>query len=209
LSNALTDATTTSQPIYMPPFQYDIPSGDGVKTVLRWWQLEIVPITGNSGNVEYLLVTTNNITEEVLQQQVIEDGKLREQNLHEEIHSINEELAAANDELKYINDDLVESQENLTKLNKELEQRVVRRTRELVASNIRLKSVFEQSPLGFYVLTGPELAIELVNDHMLKLWNKSRDIIGKAYTMVRPESNSFITTLKKFTALAPLSRQMR
>ncbi|WP_158795489.1 ATP-binding protein [Pedobacter sp. L105] len=197
LLTALVKATETNQTVHMPPFHYDIPAADGTGIVLSWWQLEIVPVTGNDGKPEYLLLTTNNITEEILKQQSIEEAKVREHHLNEEILTINEELMTANEELLTSNEDLLEAQEKLTLLNKELEQRVVRRTRELVASNLKLKNIFEQSPLGFYVLTGPDLIIDLVNDHMLKLWNKSRDIIGKPYILVRPEANSFINTLKE------------
>ena len=197
LLDALIKASLTNETVTTPPFQYDILNEDGAETILSWWQLEIIPVSDREGNLQYLLTTTYNITADKLREQSINEGKLREQNLNEEIVSINEELAATNEELSEVNEDLLESQENLIKLNKELEVRVNKRTRELVASNIRLKSIFEQSPLGFYVLNGPELIIELANDYMLKLWNTSREVIGKPYSTVRAEPNSFLSVLNE------------
>ena len=99
-----------------------------------------------------------------------------------------EELQATNEELQL-------TQEKLNDLNNQLEHLVLARTHDLTVSEGRLRSVFEQSPLAFCILSGPDLIVELANDNMLKLWSAGKEIIGLPHAKARPQpENSPIFT---------------
>jgi two-component system sensor histidine kinase VicK len=68
LENALTESQLTNKTVLMPPFRYDMGSPDGKKMVEKWWQLEIMPVGGDGSTPDYLLTTTNEITEQVLRE---------------------------------------------------------------------------------------------------------------------------------------------
>jgi two-component system sensor histidine kinase VicK len=68
LENALTESQLTNKTVLMPPFRYDMGSPDGKKMVEKWWQLEIMPVGGDESTPDYLLTTTNEITEQVLRE---------------------------------------------------------------------------------------------------------------------------------------------
>ncbi len=50
-------------------------------------------------------------------------------------------------------------------------------------------NIIEQSPVAMALLKGPNLLIEIVNNHMLSLIDKSHSIIGKSITEAIPELN--------------------
>ena len=131
LLNALTRAIETKSAVQMAPFCYTIPSADESTMEKSWWQLEIVPVEDTDGKVSYLLTTTNNITEQFLNLERIEEGRVREQQLDEELASINEELAASNEELMSTVEELRQSQEELMTVNDRLEETVIIRTKAL------------------------------------------------------------------------------
>ncbi|RZK80745.1 MAG: PAS domain S-box protein [Pedobacter sp.] len=131
LTEAFQKAIEIKEPVSRPPFSYDIADANGNMTT-QWWQMEIAPIAGQEGTVEYLLITTNNITEK--------------------------------------------------------RATVSERTSMLLKSEARLRSIFEQAPLAFCILTGEELIIELANDHMLKIWGKREEVIGLPYLLVIEDS---------------------
>ena len=100
---------------------------------------------------------------------------------------LNEELAAYNEELIVSNEELQRSQMQLQTLNDELEQRVNRRTQALAESEARFRNLVKHAPVAIIVLSGADMRMELANDKMLQLWNKTPDIIGKPLLEARPK----------------------
>ncbi|WP_207535586.1 ATP-binding protein [Desertivirga arenae] len=105
LRDALTEAQTTNKTVLMPPFRYDMSSRYDEGMEEKWWQLEIMPVGGNSPQPEFLLATTLDITEQVLKQRAIENRgenlvKLNTE-LEETVSDRNKELQAS--ELKFRN----------------------------------------------------------------------------------------------------------
>jgi len=131
LSNALTQAVITNSAVQMPPFHYDILSNDGNWIEKNWWQLEILPVEGHDGKVAYLLTTTYNVTEQIINKQLVNESREREQQLDEELAAINEELAASNEELVVTVEELRQAQEELLVVNERLEETVAIRTKAL------------------------------------------------------------------------------
>jgi PAS domain S-box-containing protein len=68
----------------------------------------------------------------------------REQTLNEELSATNEELSASNEELQAINEELQQAQESLARLNDELEDKVILRTKALSDSEARAQSLNEE-----------------------------------------------------------------
>lgn len=184
LMNALMEAVEHNRRVNIPSFRYDIPSVDMSRLEINWWQIEIIPVSAiGIGRPDYLLLTINNTTGPTLSNQVIEAGLQRERVL-------NEELAAANEELTTINEELIHSKAELQELNNELEQRVVRRTKDLTESENRFRNLVQQAPVGIAIYSGPQLIIELANDKILEVWgHTAAEVIGKPLLTGRPELN--------------------
>lgn len=94
-------------------------------------------------------------------------------------HSLAEfniEIEATNEELNKTNDKLGKSYDLTVLLNKNLEK-----------SEQRLKSFISKAPIAFGILTGRELAIEVANDMILKIWGKTTSVIGKPLAIALPE----------------------
>lgn len=196
---ALNETITSKGVVKLDAVRYDIPGADGGKIEPSWWQAAYTPVKGPDNEVAYIMCTTYNITEQVINNELAVKSKQKE-------YSLNAELLAANAELLAMNVQLQQSQENLAKLNLELEERVANRTKALTKSEQRLRSIVEQAPLGLCVLKGRDLIIESANDIILKTWGKSTGVIGKSLAVVLPgleEQNFFKILDDVFTSGQP------
>lgn len=185
IQEALNQTIATKETVKLAAVRYDIPNADNTKTEQSWWQAEYIPIIGTNGEVEYVMVTTHNITGQIIGRKALKRAKQQKLVLQRE-QALNEELAIANKALK-------QSQENLAKLNNELETRVASRTAELLAVQAeaetqrdRLKRFFMQAPAGICILDGPNLVFELINPPYQQLF-PSRDLLGKPLLQAIPE----------------------
>lgn len=187
LPEALTKAVINKEHVHMPPFHYDIPDENGDITN-SWWQLEITPVLENDNSVSYLLVTTNNITQQILNQQQIDEATRREQILHEELSAANEELTASNEELSATIEELSSAEESLNQLNRELEARVIRRTKSLSDTESSLRSLVMTAHYPLMILRGREWVIEIANQPLVDLWDKTiAEVTGKTLMEILPE----------------------
>ena len=48
-------------------------------------------------------------------------------------------------------------------------------------------NLFKQAHIGIVIFLGPELIIDLANDTLLKIWGKSKDVVGKPFLVALPE----------------------
>ena len=94
----------------------------------------------------------------------------------EELAAINEEMEATNEELHTANENVSKSYDLTVVLNKNLKN-----------SELRLKSFISKAPIAFGILTGKDLAIEVANDMILKIWGKDKKILGKPIEEALPE----------------------
>jgi PAS domain S-box-containing protein len=65
-------------------------------------------------------------------------------------------------------------------------EQVMSRNR-LEASEARFRNVIEEATVGTALFEGPRFQLTLVNDHMLKLWQRDRSIVGKELLDFMPE----------------------
>lgn len=194
LIKGLISAVETKQPISLPSFQYDVPSADLKTTKVSWWQSEIIPIIEND-EVQFLLVTTNNITDKILGKNALDESIEREHKLnialadtHEELAASNEELQANLENLLTTNEELTFSRKELQILNDELELRIEKRTQDLQSSRLLLQNIIQTTTVAMTLLKGRDLIIEHPNPPMIKIWQrKLENVVGKKITDVFPE----------------------
>ena len=194
LINGLISSLKTKQIISLSPFQYDVPSADLKSTELSWWQSEILPVTDND-EVQFLLVTTNNITEKILGKNALDESIERENKLNIALANSHEELAASNEELQTNLENLISTNEELTLsrkelqiLNDELELRIQKRTQDLQSSRLLLQNIIQTTNVAMTLLKGKDLIIEHPNPPMIKIWQrKLENVVGRRITDVFPE----------------------
>lgn len=164
--------------VKLPSYKYDIAGADGTTMQEVWWQVEYSPIIDDNDKVAFIMGTFKNITDEAMQRQ---ESKRREELLIKEIDASNKQLIESNEELK-------QSQVNLQNLYAGLEEQIRARTIELANSELKLRSIFEQSPSAFCLFKGRELIIEYANKFILAIWGKNAsDVLGKPLAVAIPE----------------------
>jgi len=142
------------------------------------WQLELIPVLNNEFPILHII---GIIYENSIQSDTEKTERLsREQNLNEELSTMLEEMEATNEELS-------QAQQALLSINQELEERVKERTKELQTSEARLKYMITEAPVGISVLHGKNHVLELANNKMLELLQKTSKIIGMPIIEAIPE----------------------
>ncbi|MBE9602219.1 ATP-binding protein [Pedobacter sp. MC2016-24] len=191
LSDALEKATDTNNPIEIPKLEMAASQSNGT---LTWYHIELLPVAETNEKPGYLIITTRDITQTILNQLELEEASYREQTLHEELAATNEELLASNEELSTTIEDLKQSRESLQELNDELEKRVMDRTAELMLAQVKLKekhalldTIINEVPAGICVFDGPEMKMEMANKKLLNLWKRDESIMGMPLIEIMPE----------------------
>ncbi len=156
---------------------------------LQWSYYDFVyrAIKNEQGETYCILHTATDVTERHFHKQAIDDGKLREQNLNEELSASNEELVSANEEIVATNEELSQSRQELLELNEKLEAKVDARTRELTDSEHNTRAIVESAPFPIGVYIGREMRIQLANKSIIDIFGKGPDVIGKRYADILPE----------------------
>jgi PAS domain S-box-containing protein len=156
-----------------------------------YFDFEYRPIFDAVGKVYCILHTATDVTERTLSQ-------IKQQNLAEELSSINEELYSANEELTASNEELTQSQKNLQKTYE-----------ELIESDARFRNMVKQAPVGMCIIAANDLLIQNVNDSFLELVGKQREgfenlplwqAVPEAADVYAPILNEVIRTGESFLA---------
>ncbi|MES2827974.1 MAG: ATP-binding protein [Bacteroidota bacterium] len=119
----------------------DLLVGGELKTF--YFDFEYRAVKDDSGKVICILHSAIDVTERVLNREVLDQAKEKEELLRRE-QILNEELAAANEELSATNEELQQTQENLAQLNNALEDRVAERIKDLQSSNEKYQALNEE-----------------------------------------------------------------
>jgi two-component system sensor histidine kinase VicK len=180
----------------LPLFKYEIFLPETGELETYYWSNLNEPVLNEQGQVAYLINSTANITEQIIQENALKEAFAqvealqREKVLYEELAATNEELESANEEITAINEELVEAQQILSNSNEELERKVIERTRSFVQSEARLRSILKQATAGIMICMDSSLIVESVNDAMLSIISKSAQIVGKPFFEALPELGS-------------------
>ncbi|RZK37701.1 MAG: PAS domain S-box protein [Pedobacter sp.] len=186
IQELLSQSILARKNLILPPYQLPLEIGNETE---KWVQPGCTPIANDlSGEITYLICALPDVTKEIRNKNKLKLSRLNEAELLKEQHLLNQDLADINRELGLTNQALRKSQESLSQINRELEDRILERTRKLESSESRFRSLFEQAPIGMCFLTGEDLLIELVNEPMLKIWDCSlKEIIGIPYKTASQE----------------------
>ncbi|GAB2943456.1 hypothetical protein GCM10027048_05130 [Hymenobacter coalescens] len=147
----------------------------------------IYQATRDVGNkVTGIVIVAHDVTEQV-------EARQQVQALNQELAAANEELQAANAEFWANNAELISTQQQLHRLNGQLEARVLERTDALQQARAeterqrqRLESLFMQAPAAICILEGPELVYRLVNPGYQQLF-PGRVLLGRPLLAALPE----------------------
>ena len=174
LAAALDQALADNKLIKMPIFRYDILSDETATVIQHWWQLEILPVARDGDRATYLLVTTHNVTNEMVYER-------REQEL-------NEELAASNEELTATLEDLQISHTQLENFSRELEERIAQGIKAIANSESSLRSLVMTAHYPLMILRGRDWIIEIANQPLVNLWDKTiEEVTGHKLMDILPE----------------------
>jgi PAS domain S-box-containing protein len=177
--DALNRAIASKEIVKLGAVRYDIPAADGTLTQ-SWWQAVYKPISAGDGRPSFVMCTIFNITDNIIGREALEQARIQQENLQRE-QALNEELAETNRVL-------IHTQQRLQQLNLELEDRIEARTRALTESEGKTRTILTQLPIPLIILRSGDFMIEMVNQPMLDLLQRSRDnLIGKTVLDILPE----------------------
>jgi len=188
LMQSLRDTLAQKAVVNTDTFRYDIPALDQSTREENWWQLEIIPVLSDTDEVTHLMLTIINVNQTRRVQETLWSHDKAVQDLNEELATTNEELSALNEDLSASNDDLIHSQNTLESLNLNLEERISDRVQALAESETTLKNLVMTVHHPLLLLRGREWVIEIANQKLVELWNKTLEgILGKRLMDVLPE----------------------
>lgn len=101
---ALINASEKNEKITLKEFKYSVPNPDGTLEP-QWWHIEIVPVSADTNQVDFLLFSTYNITEQLVnirEYKNREIGYLEQQERHTEIRQLNKKLEISESRAKYL-----------------------------------------------------------------------------------------------------------
>ncbi|WP_374165326.1 ATP-binding protein [Arcticibacter sp. MXS-1] len=181
LGTSLTKVLVTRMADEMPIVRYDLPDpGRANERRPRYWSTTNTPVPDENGNVSFIIHAITEVTEKVLAEKALLENK--------------EELSDAYHQLQTANESLLLTQGQLQKMNADLEERVEQRTIEWRKAQQssekqqqRLTALLDHLPAGLAILEGRNMVLELVNEGMLKLWDRDASIIGKELLDFMPE----------------------
>jgi PAS domain S-box-containing protein len=189
LTASLTAAMETKQLQRMPVQRYDVPvPGNEGKFVRRYWESINSPVFDDQGNLQYIIHTVINVTDKVLAEEGLAISKEKLIILNSKLAKANEEIQATVEELEASNEELVATQEDLQQANLLLEDRVARRTRALLESELSLRTLITTARNPLAILRGPEWVVEIANQSLADIWNRSiADVKGRRLMEILPE----------------------
>ena len=139
LMGGITQSIENKNLVKLPPFRFDILIKDGDRFEESWWQVEIMPII-ISETVDYLMVSSYNVTEKILDSHAVVRSQDKATKLSEELTVTNEALSATNEEM-------AASTEHMSQLKNreaELYDKMAVLNEELESANEELKASFEE-----------------------------------------------------------------
>lgn len=141
-----------------------------------YFDFEYQPIKDDQGITIAILHTTRDVSGRVTAWRQVAEKQNREEQLIAELRQTGSDMQDANTHLSAANHDLQVSNERVNRLNLRLQE-----------SETDFKRLVEQAPVAILVFRGPEMVIDLVNEAMLEILGKDKNIAGKPLLEGLPE----------------------
>lgn len=160
INASLQTVLRTKKPDYMHVQRYDVPDIDNPgKSIPRYWDPSHTPVLNKSGEISYIIQLANNVTDKILTERALLKSQLEQVETIGQIKALNEELLLTNIELR-------ETQQNLSFLNTQLEERVIQRTRELAESEHKIQQSYHEQQLLNEELAASNEEHEVTNEEL-------------------------------------------
>lgn len=151
----------TKQPHRMGVLRYDVQDPSNPEHFLeRYWESLNTPILTETGEVNYIIISVSDITDQVLIKQNLSNADKQLEITVEELTSVNEELQSSLEELS-------QSQESLATLNHELESRIASRTLALSQSEAKYKDLSDKLSASNEELAANNEELQAINEEVL------------------------------------------
>lgn len=138
INTSLQTVLKTKKPDRMPIQRYDVPDIDVPgKFIQRYWDPSHTPVLDADGNISYIIQLATNVTDKILAEVALIKTYQQQSENTAQIKALNEELFSTNVELR-------ETQQQLSLLNRHLEERVAKRTDELAQANEEQAAINEE-----------------------------------------------------------------
>lgn len=152
--------------------------------ITSYFDFEYRAIKNDVGDTNAILHTAKDVTEQLKALEMVELRNEKVTQLFNELSESNQNLSALYEEQQAANEELLATNEELG----EAQQSLFESNDKLAESELRLRSIFDQSPVGIAVLRGPNHVIEIVNQTILNIWGrKIEDVLNKPHKEARPE----------------------
>ena len=176
-----------------------------------YFDFEYRAILDKEGKTFCILHSATDVTERFLGIQATNEAREKTEALERE-QLLNEELATTNEELATTVEELRQSQYSLSELNNELESRVQKRTQALSESELRFRTMAENTDM-LIATNDTDGGIVYLNQAWLDFFGKSLDdILSIGWTnFVHPDDKEFTATsfLYAFEHQQPYSLEFR
>lgn len=160
INASLQTVLRTKKPDRMPVQRYDVPdTAQPGKFIQRYWDPSHTPVLDENGDISYIVQLATNVTDKIMAEQAVLKSYEEQMATTDRVHALNKELLAANTELR-------ETQQQLSLLNQNLEQRVKKRTRELSEAYERQAAVNEELSVTNEELRETQKRLEQANREM-------------------------------------------
>lgn len=163
----------------------DYPATLNVDGILQqfYFDFEYKAVLDAQGNTEFILHTAFEVTERKQSELRLEEKAKSEQQLIDDLSALNEEYLTTNEDLISKHDELFAANNDLLHARKEL----LTVNHSLTENEKRFKTLVEKSPVAMASLRGENFEVDIVNDAVLKIWNKDQSVIGLPLLQALPE----------------------
>jgi PAS domain S-box-containing protein len=182
IANSLVHVLVTKKPHQIPVVRFDTPDKNNPDdSEERYWQTSHKPILSPTGDIDYIIHFTQDVTELFESKKDIIENESELMSLNFNLAQANEEIQASNEELIAINSELADAQSNLQDLNLDLEERVKLRTEELDKKQKHLEFLLNAMPQQVWTAR-PDGALDYVNDVICKDFGEdAEEIVGHGW----------------------------
>ncbi|WP_231460226.1 PAS domain S-box protein [Pedobacter sp. Leaf132] len=201
----LAEVYETGNRIAMPEVAVDIATEDGVLEMI-YVDFSYDPIFDKNGNVEYILASVKDITDEVKNRLKLEESQAELQATSEELAASNEELSATNEELAATNEELQEAQKNLFLKNEELLETEESLRLALASGNLGIYSIEPET--GRFDISAKAREFYGLPEKGIITWADVTATVVPEYLSVIEEARSnALLTKKPFDVQYPIHQQ--